>query len=59
MQKIYDHSDATDKKEKRTEQKELFSAIYQLTLNQDHGPRMPLLIKVVGPEKLKQLIHFN
>ncbi|MDT2822399.1 lysine--tRNA ligase [Enterococcus devriesei] len=59
MQKIYDLSDATDKKEKRTEQKELFSAIYQLTLNQDHGPRIPLLIKVVGPEKLKQLIHFD
>ncbi|MGK0603804.1 lysine--tRNA ligase [Enterococcus gilvus] len=59
MQAIYDLTDATDKKEKRAEQKELFSAIYQLTLNQDHGPRIPLLIKVVGPEKLQQLLDFN
>lgn len=59
MQAIYDLTDATDKKEKRMEQKVLFTAIYQLTLNQDHGPRIPLLIKVVGPEKLQQLLDFN
>lgn len=59
MQAIYDLTNATDKKEKRAQQKELFAAIYQLTLNQDHGPRIPLLIKVVGPEKLQQLVDFD
>ncbi|MDT2735692.1 lysine--tRNA ligase [Enterococcus pseudoavium] len=59
MQKIYDLSEATDKKIKRAEQKELFTAIYRLTLNQDHGPRIPLLIKVVGPQKLHQLLDFD
>lgn len=59
MQKIYDLSTATDKKEKRTAQKALFTALYQLTLNQDHGPRIPLLIKVIGRNKLEQLLSFE
>lgn len=59
MQKIYDLSDTSDKKTKRSKQKELFTALYQLTLNQDHGPRIPLLIKVIGIKKMQQLLQFE
>ncbi|WP_159723389.1 lysine--tRNA ligase [Enterococcus sp. CSURQ0835] len=57
MQKIYDLTPAKDKKTKRKDQKELFQAIYQLTLGQDHGPRIPLLVKVVGKERIIQLLN--
>ncbi len=59
MQQIYDLSSTTDKKEKREAQKALFAALYQLTLNQDHGPRIPLLIKAIGINKLDQLLSFE
>lgn len=57
MQKIYDLSPATDKKEKRTQQHRLFQAIYQLTLNQDSGPRIPLLIKIIGKDQIVKLLQ--
>ena len=32
-------------------QKQLFNIIYKLIMNQSNGPRIPLLIHVVGIEK--------
>lgn len=56
MQTVYDLTPETDKKAKRQAQKELFQAIYHLTLGTDHGPRIPLLVKVVGKDKMIRLI---
>lgn len=57
MQAIYDLIPETDKKIKREKQKMLFQAIYQLTLQQDSGPRIPLLVDVVGREKMIRFLH--
>lgn len=57
MQKIYDLTPTEDKKAKRAAQKELFQAIYQLTLGQSNGPRIPLLIKVIGKKRFISLIN--
>lgn len=57
MQAIYDLIPEPDKKLKREEQKELFQAIYQLTLKQASGPRIALLVDVVGRDKMIRLLH--
>lgn len=56
MEAVYALSPAEDKKEKRAEQKALFQAIYRLTLGKDSGPRIPLLVKVIGKAQLIQLL---
>lgn len=56
MQAIYDLIPEPDKKLKRQQQKELFQAIYQLTLKQDSGPRIALLVDVVGRDKMIRLL---
>ncbi|MHC5227773.1 lysine--tRNA ligase [Enterococcus sp. LJL99] len=58
MQAVYDLTPTTDKAEKRQEQRALFKAIYQLTLGQESGPRIPLLVEVVGREKMIELLSF-
>lgn len=39
-------------------QKQLFTIIYMLIINQSNGPRIPLLIHVVGIEKKHRIIRF-
>lgn len=58
MQAVYDLIPTTDKAEKRQEQRALFKAIYALTLGQDSGPHIPLLVEVVGREKMIELLSF-
>ena len=58
MQAVYDLTPTTDKAEKRQQQKSLFKAVYQLTLGQESGPRIPLLVEVVGREKMIELLSF-
>ena len=38
--------------------KQLFIIIYKLIMNQSSGPRIPLLIHVVGIEKIIELLDF-
>ena len=38
--------------------KQLFIIIYKLIMNQSSGPRIPLLIHVVGVEKFITLLDF-
>ena len=40
-------------------QKQLFIIIYKLIMNQSSGPRIPLLIHVVGVEKFITLLDFK
>lgn len=56
MQQVYDLTPTHDKKAKRQGQKQLFQAIYRLVLGQESGPRIPVLVKVVGKEKLIKLL---
>lgn len=58
MQAVYDLTPAVAKAEKRQEQRELFKGIYQLTIGQDSGPRIPLLVEVVGREQMAALLDF-
>ncbi len=46
------------KKIMKENQKQLFIIIYRLIMNQSSGPRIPLLIHVVGIEKIYQLLDF-
>lgn len=39
-------------------QKQLFTIIYKLIMNQSNGPRIPLLIHVVGIENFITLLDF-
>lgn len=39
-------------------QKQLFTIIYKLIMNQSNGPRIPLLIHVVGIGKFHHTIRF-
>lgn len=56
MQTVYDLVKSEDKQERRAKQKELFQAIYQLTLKKNSGPRIPLLIQVIGRPHFIELI---
>lgn len=56
MQAVYDLFPETDKKAKREAQKALFQAIYQLVLGSTSGPRINLLVSLVGPERLTRLL---
>ncbi|EOO21114.1 lysine--tRNA ligase [Bacillus cereus] len=47
-----------NKKIMRENQKQLFAIIYRLIMNQSNGPRIPLLIHVVGVEKFVSLLDF-
>lgn len=58
MQAVYDLTPTVDKAEKRRAQRELFKGIYQLTIGQDSGPRIPLLVEVVGRKQMAALLDF-
>ncbi|MGA4721041.1 lysine--tRNA ligase [Fictibacillus nanhaiensis] len=57
MRRVYDICHVDDPKMKRNNQKRLFSIIYQLVLNRNSGPRIPLLLHSVGKERLIALLQ--
>ncbi len=59
MKAIYDVCHDDDKKVKKNNQRVLFAMVYRLMLNSTSGPRLPLLIKVLGVEKTISLLDFN
>ncbi|KFN04350.1 hypothetical protein D0U04_22325 [Bacillus clarus] len=59
MEQMYAICRDENKKIMRENQKTLFSIIYRLVIDTTHGPRMPLLIHVVGVEKITSLLDFN
>lgn len=56
MTGIYAICHHEDKKTMRTQQKRLFSIIYQLVLHSDEGPRLPWLIQAAGTERMLALL---
>ncbi|RKN84560.1 lysine--tRNA ligase [Paenibacillus ginsengarvi] len=58
MSEIYAICHDEDSKVKKRNQKRLFSIIYRLVLGKDEGPRIPLLIQVVGSAKMMALLDF-
>ncbi|MED1865251.1 lysine--tRNA ligase [Fictibacillus nanhaiensis] len=58
MRSVYDICHVDDSKLKKSNQKRLFSTIYQLVLNSNSGPRIPILIHSVGKERLISLLTF-
>ncbi|RLQ94347.1 lysine--tRNA ligase [Falsibacillus albus] len=59
MREIYDICSAENQKQKKQEQKRLFQIIYQLVLNRNSGPRLPILIRAAGAEKIVELVTFD
>ncbi|PEW02889.1 lysine--tRNA ligase [Bacillus cereus] len=58
MEQLYPICHDENKQIMKENQKQLFSIIYQLIMNQSSGPRIPLLIHVVGIEKFVTLLDF-
>ncbi|WNS45390.1 lysine--tRNA ligase [Paenibacillus sp. MMS20-IR301] len=56
MTAVYAICHHEDKKTMRAQQKRLFTIIYQLVLNADEGPRLPMLIQAAGTEKMLLLL---
>lgn len=59
MEKIYAICHHADKKVMRRNQKRLFSLIYQFILNREEGPRIPILIQIVGVNRMLDLMEFQ
>jgi len=59
MTEIYAICHDKDKKIMKNNQKQLFKIIYQFTLNQQEGPRIPVLIQVLGAEQILALLDFS
>ncbi|HDR8064186.1 lysine--tRNA ligase [Bacillus thuringiensis] len=59
MENLYAICHNEDKKIMRANQKLLFSMVYKLVLNSTNGPRLPILIKTIGSNKLLSLLDFN
>ena len=47
-----------DPKEKKKKQRELFKALYMLLIDRPQGPRLSLLVKVIGIDKTLELVTF-
>ena len=47
-----------DPKVKKKKQRDLFKALYMLLIDQPQGPRLSLLVKVIGIEKTLELVTF-
>ncbi|PDZ04029.1 lysine--tRNA ligase [Bacillus cereus] len=58
MEQLYSICHHENKKIMKENQKQLFIIIYRLIMNQSSGPRIPLLIHVVGLEKFITLLDF-
>src|SRR5690606_39126998 len=59
LAKFYEVTRSDDKKQTRQYQKEMSRILYQLTLTENQGPRIPLLVQTVGLERFVSLISFN
>lgn len=59
MEHIYAICQNENKKVMKENQKLLFKIIYRLVLNQPSGPRIPLLIHVIGAGKMVSLLDFQ
>ncbi len=58
MEQFYSICHHENKKIMKENQKQLFIIIYRLIMNQSSGPRISLLIHVVGIEKFIELLDF-
>jgi lysyl-tRNA synthetase class I len=58
MEQLYPICYHENKKVMKENQKQLFSILYKLIINQSSGPRIPLLIHVVGIKKFISLLDF-
>lgn len=58
MEQLYGICHHENKKIMKENQKQLFTIIYKLIMNQSNGPRIPLLIHVVGIENFITLLDF-
>ncbi|HDR8162976.1 TPA: lysine--tRNA ligase, partial [Bacillus cereus] len=58
MEQLYSICHHDNKKIMKENQKQLFIIIYKLIMNQSSGPRISLLIHVVGIEKFISLLDF-
>ncbi|SCM87142.1 Uncharacterized protein BWAI21_02573 [Bacillus mycoides] len=58
MEQLYPICHHENKKTMKENQKQLFTIIYRLIMNQSGGPRIPLLIHVVGARKFITLLDF-
>lgn len=58
MEQLYTICHHENKKIMKENQKQLFTIIYRLIMNQSSGPRIPLLIHVVAVEKFASLLDF-
>ncbi|WP_238655824.1 lysine--tRNA ligase [Paenibacillus piscarius] len=56
MSAIYAICHHEDKKTMRSQQKRLFTIVYQLVLRTDEGPRLPWLIQAAGRERMLNLL---
>lgn len=59
LAKFYAVTRSEDKKETKKYQKEMSRILYQLTLTEDQGPRIPLLVQTVGLARFVSLISFE
>lgn len=57
MAEIYGICHHEDKKIMRNHQKRFFTILYQLVINREEGPRIPLLIQAVGIERMLYLLE--
>lgn len=58
MEQLYTICHHENKKIMKENQKQLFTIIYRLVMNQSSGPRIPLLIHVVGIRRFITLLDF-
>ncbi|WP_088070350.1 lysine--tRNA ligase [Gottfriedia luciferensis] len=59
MKQIYSICFDEDKKIMKSNQKQLFTMIYQLVLNEPSGPPIPLLFQVINTKQLLSLLDFT
>lgn len=53
----YEAARCETKKETKVLQAQVFEAIYQLLISQNQGPRLPILIDLMGSDRVKKLIE--
>lgn len=58
MKEVYEICRDEDKKRMKTNQARLFLIVYQLVLNRNSGPRLPLLVQAAGKEHMANLLDF-
>lgn len=59
LSRIYALCHHENKKKMRECQKKLFEDVYQLLINEDNGPRFPILFSAIGREKVIELLTFS